>query len=187
MEVYWAKDSQAYVTPVGEKEVCVAIVSRRSNARVSDVLQEFPKLERHVGSAVYASAERGAVTAMRRLKRVFQGNLALIGDASGTVDAITGQGLCLSFHQAVALVNSFGLGELSGYQREHRRLMRRPMLMGDFMLLLDRRPALRKRLLRALEMSPDLFERMIAAHIGATSIRKVAMAGALVGWQLLTA
>ncbi len=187
MEVYWGKDSQAYVTPVGEEEVCVVIVSRRSQARVNESLREFPKLESRIGSAACTSAERGAITAMHRLKRVHGGKTALIGDASGSVDAITGEGLSLSFRQAVALADSLEAGDLSGYQREHRRIARRPMLMGNLMLLLDRRPVMRKRLLRALEMSPDLFGRMIAAHIGATSIRKLATTGALVGWQLLTA
>ena len=32
-----------------------------------------------------------------------RGNVALIGDASGTVDAITGEGLCLAFSQAMVL------------------------------------------------------------------------------------
>ncbi len=39
-------------------------------------------------------------------------HLALVGDASGPRDAITGEGLALSFHQAVALVEAMAAGDL---------------------------------------------------------------------------
>ncbi len=187
MEVYWAADSQAYVTPVGEEEVCVVIVSRRLQARVNESLRGFPKLESRIGSAACTSAERGAITAMHRLKRVYGGKTALIGDASGSVDAITGEGLSLSFRQAVALAGSLEAGDLSGYQREHRRIASRPTLMGNLMLVLDGRPALRRRVLRKLASSPDLFRRMVAVHVGATSVGKLATTGVRLGWEFLTA
>jgi len=58
------------------------------------------------------SVEKGAVSLTRKLKRVYQGHIALVGDASGTVDAITGEGLCLSFRQAEVLAQGFAAGNL---------------------------------------------------------------------------
>jgi flavin-dependent dehydrogenase len=48
--------------------------------------------------------------------------VALVGDASGSVDAITGEGLCLLFQQAVALAAALEAGDLALYQAEHRRI-----------------------------------------------------------------
>ena len=41
--------------------------------------------------------------ASRVLPAVARGRVALVGDASGTVDAVTGHGLSLSFQQAIHL------------------------------------------------------------------------------------
>ena len=187
MEIYWGKDTQAYVTPVSEQEVCIALVSRRSSDRLDETLREFPRLHSRIKSAEPASTERGAITAMHRLRRVCRGNVALIGDASGSVDAITGEGLCLSFRQATVLADALEAGELSRYEMAHRRLFKRPTVMGNLMLLLDRRPRLRERALRGMEASPDVFARMVAIHVGATSRRHMAATGALLGWRFLTA
>ncbi len=95
------------------------------------------------------SEERGAVTVMRRLRRVYRGRTALIGDASGSVDAITGEGMGLAFRQALALADALVADNLDQYQAAHRRLARRPAFMAQLMLMLDRFPRLRPRVLRS--------------------------------------
>lgn len=45
-------------------------------------------------------------------------------------DAITGEGLGLSFRQAIALADALETGDLEKYQSAHRRLARRPHLMS---------------------------------------------------------
>ena len=107
------------------------------------------------------STEKGALTATRNLKRVCEGNVALIGDASGTVDAITGEGLCLAFSQAMVLADCLQSGDLARYEREHRRLALRPLLMARLMLLLDGRPRLQRRTLQALRQRPYIFQRLL--------------------------
>ena len=103
MEVYWGRRAQVYVTPLGNDETCVALISRDPRMRLQDAWKEFPRLAGHLHYAEPSTLERGAVTVTRRLNQVYRGNIALIGDASGSVDAITGEGLCLSFQQAIAL------------------------------------------------------------------------------------
>jgi hypothetical protein len=66
-------------------------------------------------------------------------------------------------------------------------LFRRPRLMGNLLLLLDRQSGLRKRTMRALEATPRLFERMLAYHVGETRPLRLAAAGAHFGWRFLTA
>jgi flavin-dependent dehydrogenase len=186
MEVHWGPNAQAYVTPVSSQDVCVVLISRNPALRSVSMRNEFPQLAEHVGSAE-AGPESGAVTLTCGFDRVYRDRVALIGDASGSVDAITGEGLCLSFHQATALADAFASGNLSRYQAAHRRLARRPTLMGRLLLLLDRQPKLRHRALRALEAHPDLLARLLAVHVGATSAGHLAATGALLSWRLVTA
>jgi menaquinone-9 beta-reductase len=123
----------------------------------------------------------------RQLKSVHRGAVALVGDASGSVDAITGDGLNLGFRQALALAAAIQAGDLGAYQQAHRRFARRPALMGRLLLLLDSQPKLRHRAMRALAAHPEVFSRLLRVHIGAASSMEVASAGALLGWRLMAA
>ncbi|MEG9438385.1 hypothetical protein JAO29_19745 [Edaphobacter sp. HDX4] len=87
--------------------------------------------------------QRGAVSATRRLKRVSNESVALIGDASGSVDSITGEGLALSFRQAIVLAGSIERRDLSEYRKAHRSIGKLPHTMAKLMLTLDRWPVLR--------------------------------------------
>jgi menaquinone-9 beta-reductase len=134
-----------------------------------------------------ASVERGALTGNRQFRRVWRGNVFLIGDASGTVDAITGEGLGLAFSQAVALAASLESGDLAAYQSEHRRLALRPLWMARLMLTLDNRARLQHRTLQVFEKRPELFRRLLALHVGAMPPLRLVRDGLTLGWGLLTA
>jgi len=164
VEVYWGARCQVFVTPVAPGEVGVALLSRDPHLRLDSVLPEFPALERRLRSSRLASPERGAITTSRRLRRVFHGRTALIGDASGSVDAITGEGLSLSFLQALALAHALGDGDLRSYQAEHRRLGRHAAIMGSALLFLDRFPWLRRMVLQGLAFEPSIFSHLLAQH-----------------------
>jgi flavin-dependent dehydrogenase len=166
VEVHWGTGCQVYVTPVGPLEVSVALLSSDARVRLDGALSQFPDLSRRLADAAISSSERGAVTASRCLHKVVQGNTLLIGDASGSVDAITGEGLCLSFRQALALADALSSGDPDSYQAEHRRLAQRPMFMSRMLLSLDRFPKLRRRVLRTLEARPAVFEKLLAIHVG---------------------
>jgi 2-polyprenyl-6-methoxyphenol hydroxylase-like FAD-dependent oxidoreductase len=185
VEINWAKGSQAYVTPVSDHEVCVVVVSRQENCRLPSALGEFPELARRLGNAELSGKVRGAITGTRGLRRVYRGNVALIGDASGGVDAITGEGLSLSFHQAEALAEAMAVNDLNKYQLAHRRFSRRPAFMARVLLLLDGRTHLRRRVLKVFARYPEVFERLVSIHVGETSPAHFATTGAQLGWRLL--
>ncbi len=186
MELHWGAGCQVYVTPVAADEVCVTLISRDSHLRLDQALAQFPELSARLAGARRDSAERGAITANCSLKRVYRGRVALVGDASGSVDAITGEGLCLSFHQAIALADSLASGSLAPYQVEHRRLALRPTVMSRCMLAMDRHACLRTRVLRALASEPRIFRKMLAMHVGALSPRDLAANSWALAWQMLT-
>jgi flavin-dependent dehydrogenase len=185
MELHWAPGCQLYVTPVAAEEVCVAVISRDSKLRLDEAMRRFPRVRRHLRGKETTSAERGAATVMRRLKRVCSDRVALVGDASGGLDAITGEGLCLAFRQASELATCFMTGNLKSYQRTHRRIFMRPAIMGELMLLLERQDWLRGRVMRTFEHEPSVFARMLATHVGASSTAEMASGGMALGWGLL--
>jgi flavin-dependent dehydrogenase len=165
MELHWGAGCQIYITPIGPQEVCAALISRDPRLRLDEALAQFPQLLARLNGAPRATTERGAVTANRSLPRVYRGNVALIGDASGSVDAITGEGLCLAFHQAIALADSLASGDLARYQAAHRHLARRPTLMSKLMLSMDRRNWLRRRAFGAMAFEPRIFQTLLSFHL----------------------
>jgi flavin-dependent dehydrogenase len=186
MELHWGSRGQLYITPVASDLVCVALISRDPSLRLDEALRDFPEVSRRLRGAEHGSVERGATSVTRKLARVASGGVALIGDASGGVDAITGEGLCLAFKQADALADCLVAGDLRPYQAKHRRLARRPALMSDLMLLLEHRHGLRQRVMRVFGSEPKLFARMLATHVSAVSPLDFAGNGLALGWKLLT-
>jgi flavin-dependent dehydrogenase len=168
MELYWGRQCQIYVTPVTPDSVCVAAISPDSQFRLEDALREFPELAQRLDPSAMIGSERGAVTSSRRLKSVHRDRIALIGDASGSVDAITGEGLCLAFRQAAALADAIEAGDLADYQRRHRQIARRPEWMARLLLTLGEHSVVRRMAMRAMAAQPGIFAKMLAVHVGAS-------------------
>jgi flavin-dependent dehydrogenase len=116
---------------------------------------------------------------------VYRERTVMVGDASGGVDAITGEGLCLAFRQAALLGECLAANDLARYQAEHRKLIRRPALMARLMLFMGSHARLRRRAMRVFESSPGSFGGMLAMHVGAGSARAYVSNGIALGWHLL--
>lgn len=187
VEAHWAHGVQAFVTPVAENEVGVAILSSDPQLRYHDALALFPVLIARLEGADATSNVRGAVTASRRLDRVATGNLALLGDASGSVDSVTGLGLAMAFQQAAALGEALAREDLSLYAAQHHRLARRPRVMESVMLAMDQRDKLRRRAIRTLAAEPGHFSSLLSVHTGTSSALAFALRAPLaLGWRFLT-
>jgi menaquinone-9 beta-reductase len=184
MEIHWGSGCQIYITPVAADEICVALVSNDPHLRLDAALAAFPEIASRLRGAEVSSPERGAISSTRMLHRVYQGNVALVGDASGAVDAITGEGLCLTFRQAQMLAECFAHGDLRRYQRQHRALARRPAMMARLMLALDWKTSFRQRVMLAFGSDPQLFRRMLAMHVEALSPLDFASNGVCLGWRM---
>jgi len=166
VEVYWSSVGQAYVTPNSGNEVCVAFIAKKKFASPEEALSHFPALRHQLAASTPRGPARGSITLGRDLRRVTSGNVALIGDASGSVDAITGEGMALCFRQAAILSLALKANDLTLYQQAHRRIQRFPRLMSRSLLLMDRSPRLREIALHAFQRHPWLFERLLQMHIG---------------------
>jgi flavin-dependent dehydrogenase len=169
VEVHWGRLGQAYVTPVGAEEICVATVARDPAARMDAVLADLAVLRARLQGGSELSKVRGALTTTRELPRVTSGNVALVGDASGSADAITGEGIGLSFRQALLLAEAVAVNDLAMYETGHRKIQRMPHIMSRVMLRMDAWPWLRAGAMRLLSGQPQLFAHLLAVHLGEIS------------------
>ena len=177
-----------YVTPVDEDQVCVALITSYPDLRFDAALRQFAKLVVRLRDAEFHHRTIAAITASRRLNNVQSGRVALIGEAAGSVDAITGEGLSIAFHQATELAAAMQSNRLDLYQKAHERITRVPRSMSRLLLSMDRRRVFRGRALGALERQHEAFQRMVAIHTGSSSVREFGVGQAiLLGWNLLHA
>ena len=176
VEVHWRKGVEAYVTPVGEDEIGVAMLWNKERGggdggaeghngdNFDALLAGFPEVVAQLAGAPEVSRDRGAGPFRQRARAVSRGRVVLIGDAAGYLDAITGEGLGLSFQQAHALGEALASGNLASYARTCRRLARLTDALTESLLFCERRPWLRRRLVRELGRRPALFSRLLGVH-----------------------
>lgn len=169
VEVYWADGCEAYVTPVGPREVGVAMLWDQArhpaeSASFEALLGFFPDLAGHLQGAAETSRDRGAGPFLQRASSVRRGRVFLVGDAAGYVDALTGEGLSLAFHEARALAAALAAGEPGRYAARSRRLRRLPEGLTRLLLWVERHPRLRRRTLAAFAADGELFSRVLGIH-----------------------
>lgn len=177
VEVYWARHAQVYVTPISPDEIGVALLTVDPRQRLDQALALFPELAARLSHARPTSSEMGAITATRRLRSVYRNGVALIGDASGSVDAITGEGVGLAVKQSALLVQAFRTDSLDAYSQAHRRLGRRAAAMSEVMLQFSRSGALQQPVIHVLARFPAIFTRLLAFHVGAHASGVVTTSG----------
>jgi len=170
VEVHWSRRGQLYITPISENRVCVVLISADSALGRGDILADFPAVACRLANASHVTGQRGAASVTRKLKRVADESIALIGDASGSADAITGEGLAMSFRQALALAEAISIQDFERYNAAHRLIGKLPHRMSSLMMVMDRWPVLGSCTIKALAASPHLFEELIAVHIGARGL-----------------
>ena len=187
VEVHWGQETQAYVTPLGKEETCVVLIAEDSRTRFEDALREHPALELRLAGAEKNGVEHGAVTASKLWPRVYKGSVVLAGDASGSVDAITGAGLSLSFQQAIALGEALKTGRLHEYQTAHRRFAKQAFFVSRALTFLDNNSKVRKRVFGVFQRDPELFSRMLAMNANERPVSEMVAATARLGWQVLAA
>lgn len=188
VEIHWGRSGQVYVTPVGTDQVCVVFIARdAAGLDRADLFAGFPEIQRRLKGVESVAGVRGGVSTTRKLRRVATEQVALVGDASGSADSITGEGLAMCFRQSMALAEAIEAGDLKRYEVAHEQIGKLPHAMGSMMLLLDRWPVLEGRVIGALATHPALFAEMLAVHVGEMSVaRFVLRRGPQLGWNLLT-
>ncbi len=181
VEVYWADRCEAYVTGTGPGRVGVALLWSGETSDFDTLMSRFPALAERLAGAAIVSRDRGAGPLHQRVRGVVSGAAALVGDAAGYVDAITGEGMSIAFHEAEALVDAVLARDLGLYARRQRALRRLPNAMTQLLLVAERSPRRRARFLRTVVQHPQLFNRLLGVHSRQLPPRSVGAAGA---WRL---
>ena len=178
VEVHWVDGTEAYVTPVGSEEVGVALLSSDEPGGFEDLLSKFPRLGERLANAVVVGEASGAGPFRQRVRCRYRDNLALVGDAAGYLDAITGEGLSLAFHCARSLAETVAEGRrLASYEKEYRRLSRTYYGMTGLLLTVARQPWLRRRVIATLARKPELFDRLLAISLGEQPVQSMGLGG----------
>jgi flavin-dependent dehydrogenase len=185
-EVYWARGCQIFITPMADDELGVAVISPDPALRLEEALARFPMIAEKLRDATRTTRELGDATGLRILPAVTRGRVALVGDASGTVDAVTGHGLSLSFQQAIPLAEAMRLDDPVHYQHAHKHIAAVPIAMSRLMLLMAGNDWIRRRTIRLFQETPGLFSRLLAIHAETMPLSSLGMAEiAGFGWKFL--
>ncbi|HEY9372351.1 NAD(P)/FAD-dependent oxidoreductase [Streptomyces sp.] len=133
VEVHWSRHGEAYVTPVGDDLVGVAVLSTARHAYDTH-LEQFPELAARLCGDAAVDVVRGAGPLRQRVRGRAAGRVLLVGDAAGYVDALTGEGIALALASAEAAVRCLRAGRPQDYERAWRRLSRRQRLLTRALL-----------------------------------------------------
>jgi flavin-dependent dehydrogenase len=164
VEVHWSRHAEAYVTPVADGLVGVAVLTSR-RAPFSAHLAEFPSLVRRLAGRPL-SAVQGAGPLWQRTSRRVVGRVLLVGDAAGYVDALTGEGISLGLAQAAAAVEAVVSGDLAGYEREWAAITRSYRLLTSGLVGVSSVPVLRSALVPAAAALPGVFGGLVDTLAG---------------------
>ncbi|MEU6807367.1 NAD(P)/FAD-dependent oxidoreductase [Streptomyces neyagawaensis] len=156
VEVHWAPRAEAYVTPVADDLVGVAVLTA-TRGSFDDHLAAFPELRERLAGSAPAGPVRGAGPLRQDASARTAGRVLLVGDAAGYVDALTGEGIALALAQAQAAVRAVVEGDVAGYEREWRRLTRRYRWLTHALLGATRVPPVRGALVPLAQRLPWLF------------------------------
>jgi flavin-dependent dehydrogenase len=186
VEVHWAANAEAYVTPVAADQVGVAVLGARGDPAWSGEAQgggargdaarregpggdaapdrgfdarlaAFPSLRERLAGAVPVSDVRGAGPLRQDVRRRVAGRVLLAGDASGYQDALTGEGIGAALAQAEVLASCLAAGRPRDYERAWRQVTRMSRALTGGLLWSRHQSLLAPRIVPAAQLLPWLF------------------------------
>ena len=158
VEVHWVADAEAYITPLAGGLIGVAVLGP-PRTDFDDVLARMPELRARLGRADAVEALRGAGPLRQRSSARSVGRVLLLGDASGYVDALTGEGIRVGLAHARAAVEAIGAADSRSaavYDREWVRVSRDFRVITSALLAAAQSP-LRPLIVPAARTLPGLF------------------------------
>jgi flavin-dependent dehydrogenase len=168
VEVHWLPGAEVYVTPVAPDTVGVAVLGARG-VSFDAALAACPSLAARLRGAA-AGGLRGAGPLRQRTTARTAGRIALVGDAAGYVDALTGEGLAVGFAGATALVAALAADDLPAYERTWRRATRTSRLLTHGVAAFAASP-LRPAIVPVAAGVPGAFAAAVEGLAGAAPVR----------------
>ncbi|MFD6165256.1 FAD-dependent monooxygenase [Oerskovia sp. NPDC060287] len=157
VEVHWGDRVEAYVTPVAPDVVGIAMLGP-TGTHFDEALAGFAELSERLRDAEPLGPVRGAGPLRQRSRRRSTGRVRLVGDASGYVDALTGEGLRVGLAQASAAVGH--LDDPDAYERDWTRVTRDYRVLTSGLVAWATSPA-RRAIVPLAAHAPWLYGRVV--------------------------
>lgn len=166
VEIYYSSEGEAYVTPVSDTSVGVAILTPNPGP-FQGLLEAYPELQARAEGPI--GFEKGAGPFPSWLEKKVHGRILFVGDAAGFLDPITGEGIRLGFEAARLAVEAITSGDVSQYDRDWRKMVRAYWWITSGILAVRRNRILDRTLVPALNTMPGLFDRVLSLLGGGLS------------------
>lgn len=160
VEVHWLADAELYVTPVSEDIVGIAVLGKRT-LDLPAVINALPVIAARLSSAQVASEIRGAGPLRQNTSARTKGRALLVGDASGYVDALTGEGLRIGLSQAHAAVKAVANNDPESYEREWVKITRSYRILTGTLLWAASHPPVRRLIVPSACAIPWAFQKIV--------------------------
>jgi len=160
VEVYWSPLGEAYVTPVADDLVGVAVLTSERGSFDSH-LAAFPALQRRLAGAVPAGTVLGAGPLRQRVRGRVAGRVLLVGDAAGYVDALTGEGIAVALRTSAELVRCVERDDPAAYEAAWRRVSWECRFLTGSLLWARNRSLLAPRIVPAAAALPGVFAAIV--------------------------
>lgn len=156
VEVHWGPRAEAYVTPVGDDLVGVALLTGERGP-FEEQLRQFPELQSLLAGAATETDVRGAGPLRQAARQRVAGRVLLVGDAAGYVDAVTGEGIGVALRCAGELVDCLTRGRPQDYEARWARVTRETRWLTSALVRAAATPGVRRAVVPAAERLPAVF------------------------------
>jgi flavin-dependent dehydrogenase len=159
VEVHWSRNAEAYVTPVADDCVGIAILSA-GRGGFDRHFESFGELRDRVAGHVHGQ-DRAAGPLRQNVRSRAAGRVLLVGDAAGYIDALTGEGMGLAFGAAELVVDCIVADCPDDYDRRWRRLTRRYRMLTAALVQASAHMPVRSAIVPAAQALPSVFGRLV--------------------------
>jgi flavin-dependent dehydrogenase len=160
VEVYWSGLGEAYVTPVADDLVGVAILTS-ARGTFDSHLDAFPALKRRLQNTHPANTVMGAGPLRQRVRARVANRVLLVGDAAGYVDALTGEGIAVGLRTSAELVDCILRDRPADYEAAWRRVSWECRLLTGSLLWARNRTLLAPRIVPAAARLPGVYSHIV--------------------------
>ena len=182
VDVYLGQRHELYVTPLPNGEVLVAGLAERDAVRrpgdvvLHEWVRQQPALAEQLMGATQLTRVEGRSPLTQQAVRAVGPGFALLGDAAGFLDPITGGGMAQALLSAELLArhieNGLGKGDawLLAFEAERRVLLRDYRWLTNFVLALADHRAVAEALLTFLAAAPGVMSHLVGVAGGVRSL-----------------
>lgn len=175
VEIHWQSGLEIYITPCGPDEIGIAFLWDKNlytppalGKNLADgFLANFPKIQERLQGIPKLGPAQAMGPFCRPVKNPIAHKAALIGDAAGYLDPITGEGISVGLKSALLLTDCLSQDKnLSWYAKELQKSRRNYYLTTQSLLFFAQHERLFNSAISFLDKYPKLFQRLLSLNMG---------------------